>query len=383
MLAASDSRTDLLKILERVRPPRFTPEAFPGLVAALASRDPQVIHMAVADLAAFKEAAGPVVPDLARTLDRLIETRSKGTAAQDRPTSDLLVVLTECLETLAPHASSQEEAVAALAKLLRLDVDPRCRVTAAKALGRFRPDPALFTALTERIDDHDAQVRIAAMWAIDHADFGAEYRVPKALAVALEDGSAEVRGAAAAALGHCGVGLDPIIPALLRHAEHDTDSEVRGICCTVLEICTKPPKVTPSIIPDLIKALESPDGQLRGSLCTLLSRFGKEAEPAIPALLRVLKASKADRASRYRWAAAEALGDIAPRTPHADQVVRALIESLEYPGWQSPFRSIRALAAFGPDAAAAITHLQKQQESNDGVVKDAATKALARIRQTR
>lgn len=379
----AQSHAVLLKVLEEVRPPRFTPDVFPGLVTALASHDPQVIRLAVADLLAFHQEAGPVVPDLAAALDRLIEPLSKGRAEQDRPTLDLVVAIAESLLTLAPHARSQKEAVAALAKLLRLDVDPRCRIAAAKALGRFRPDPALFTALTERINDHDAQVRIAVMWSIDHADFGAEYHVPKTLAVALEDGSAEIRGAAAAALGHAGAGLDRMVPALLRHAQHDADNEVRAICCTVLEICTRPPKVTPSIIPDLIKALENPDEILREALCTLLSRFGKEAVQAVPALVQVLKDSKNDKTSRYKWVAAEALGAIAPGTQFAEQVVAALIESLGYPDWRGPSGSIRALAAFGPKAAAAIPRLQEFKASKDPMVKDAATEALAQIKEAR
>lgn len=377
------SRAGLLKILEHVRPPQFTPAAFPGLVAALDSRDPQVIRLAVADLVAFKEAAGPVVADLARTLDRLIEARSKCPAALDRPTSDPLVAIAECLESLAPGARSQDEAVAALANLLRLDVDQHCRVAAAKALGRFRPDPELFTTLIERINDHDAQVRIAVMWAIDHADFGAGYHVPKALSIALEDDSAEIRGAAAAALGHSGVGLDPIIPALLRHAEHDADNEVRAICWTVLEVCTGPPKVTAAVVPELSKALASSDARLREALCTILSRFGREAVPAIPALINALNDRNAKDASVYRWMAAKALSDIVPGTPQADQAITALIESLAYPDQRGPTASIRALAVFGPKAAAAIPHLQALQDSKDPGVKDDATQALAKIKGAR
>ncbi len=122
---------------------------------------------------------------------------------------------------------------------------------------------------------------------------------------------------------------------------------------------------------------------MREALCTLLSRFGKEAEAAIPALLRVLKDTKAEKASRYRWIAEEALGDIAPDTPYADRVLTALIESLGYPDFRGPTTSIAALAAFGPKAAAAIPELQKLLESGNDTVKDAATKALARIREAR
>jgi HEAT repeat protein len=373
----------LLHNLERVRPPRFSRDSFRGLVAALASRDSRVIRMATADLVTFKSAAGTVVPDLATTLAQLIDSRPKEIAARDQATTDLIVAITETVEVLAPHASSQDSAVAALEKILRLEIDRRCRIAAAKALGQFRPTPNLFAALTGRIDDHDSKVRVTAMWAIDHADFGTEYHVPQKLAGALEDGSAEIRGAAAAAIGHSGTELDPMIPALLRHAQHDSDSEVRSICCSVLEICSKPPKVTPAIIPDLIKALECPDESLREALCTLLSRFGRRAEPAVPALLRVLKDTRTETASRYAWIAAGAIGDIAPGTSYADLAVADLIESLGYPDMRGPTSSIAALAAFGPKAASAIPQLRRLELSGNDGLKEAATKALARIREAR
>jgi HEAT repeat protein len=207
--------------------------------------------------------------------------------------------------------------------------------------------------------------------------------VPKALADALESESAEIRGAAAAALGHSGVGLDPMISALLRHAEHDPENEVKAICRAVLEVCTRPPKVTTSIIPELIKALENPDEELREALCIILSRFGTDAVQAVPALIRVLKDTKAEADPRYAWIAAEALGDIGPGSQYAEQVVAALIESLGYPGLRGPTSSIRALAGFGPKGAAAIPYLQRLQESNNDVVRDAATEVLAKVREGR
>jgi hypothetical protein len=47
------------------------------------------------------------------------------------------------------------------------------------------------------------------------------------------------------------------------------------------------------------------------------------------------------------------------------RVVTALIESLGYPGRQKPTANIRALAEFGPKAAAAIPHLQELQDNKD------------------
>ncbi len=374
------SASRLVNILEYVRPPRFTPGIFPGLVAALSCRNPTVVRAAVAAISAFKNAASPVVPDLARTMDRWIEATTNGPAAENRPALDIVAAIAECLEVLGPSTNSQDEAVAALANGLQPKVDPSCRVAAAKALGRFRPSPALFKILSEKIEDRDDKVRIAVMWAIDHADFNVGYQVPKTLAVALEDSSALVRGAAAAAMGHAGMGLDPFVPTLLRHAQHDADGEVQAICSSVLESCAKPPKVTTRIIPDVIKGLENPDGRMREALCTLLSRFGTDATPAIPALLRVLKDTKADKTSKYRWIAVQSLGEIAPNTPQADQVVSALIESLQYPDWSGPINGINSLARFGPKAAAAIPILEKFEHDNDGRVSKAATEAVASIK---
>ena len=60
-----------------------------------------------------------------------------------------------------------------------------------------------------------------------------------------------------------------------------------------------------------------------------------------------------------------------------------LIESLAYPDQRGPTASIRALAVFGPKAAAAIPRLQELKESKDPGVKDDATQALAKIKGAR
>jgi HEAT repeat protein len=95
--------------------------------------------------------------------------------------------------------------------------------------------------------------------------------------------------------------------------------------------------------------------------------------------LRVLKDSSAEAASSYRWGAAQALGAIAPGTPHADEVVTALIESLKSPGYRHP-AGINALGEFGSRAAAAIPRLKELQDSRDQNTKTAATQTLARIK---
>jgi HEAT repeat protein len=60
-----------------------------------------------------------------------------------------------------------------------------------------------------------------------------------------------------------------------------------------------------------------------------------------------------------------------------------LIESLAGPDQRVLTASIRALAVFGPKAAAAISRLQELKESKDPGVKDDATQALAKIKGAR
>ncbi len=140
--APEQSNAALLDILEHSSSPRFSPEAFLGLVAALASRDPQVIRLAAADLVAFRPAAGRVVPDLARALDRLIGSESKGTAVRDQETQDLIVLISESLEALAPNADSPDAAVTVLARLLGLDIDRAAESPQQRPWAGFtRPQP--------------------------------------------------------------------------------------------------------------------------------------------------------------------------------------------------------------------------------------------------
>jgi HEAT repeat protein len=178
------------------------------------------------------------------------------------------------------------------------------------------------------------------------------------------------------------VDLDPFIPALLSHAQGDADTEVRAICVSVLGICTGPPKVSPAIISDLIEALRTPSAQIREAVCSILFRLGREAISAVPAIVTALNDVDVKDAPRYRWIAAQALGRIAPGTPGAEQAIVALIRSLEYQDRRGRTASVRALAEFGPAAAAAIPRLERLQEQNEPDVSEAAAEALGKIKRT-
>ena len=380
-------RSAFLKILEDVHPRRLPPEALPGFISALRSPDPEVVRLAIANILAYNDEAGIAAPELSRTLDRALQVESPKAAPPGRATPDLALVVTEGLRRVARGSKQQNDAVSALSKSLQPDRDPALRIAAAKALGQFRPDPALFAALTQYIGDRDPKVRHAVIWTIHDVDFAEGYIVPKALALALEDPSAETRVDAAAAICHSGLGADPFVPALVDHALHDPVQEVRSMCATALSML-KGGKITAASIPHLIRGLDGTEPNVRESLCQALARFGPDAASAVPALIRLMK----DTADPYPWTyrrfAASALGGIAPATPHADQAVAALIEFLRLDDKSPPEKwmleaTIHALAEFGPKATGAIPGLRELQRADDEEVRKAATRALASIERAR
>ena len=251
--AAAPVRADYVKLLGRIRPPKFSGEAVPGLISALASTNPQVVAVAASDLTAMGQAvrsrpgapAFAAVRPLLVTLDRLINTK-----LHDKETSDAIVAVAAALGRLAPDTPLSDETVTALAAVLRTG-DSRRRAGAAAALGRFHPTRSLFSALVGSINDQDGVVRVAVLQSIHDADFGAPFVIPKALESALEDESPDVRVAAAAALGHAGLGDDSLVRALFRHAEHDVDTRVRQMCSATLHHLRDSRKLPAAALPAL------------------------------------------------------------------------------------------------------------------------------------
>ena len=376
-------RRSFVKILEQVQPRRLPPEAIPGFVAALRSRDLDVVRLAVLNISAYDDKGGTAAPELARTLDRMLDVKSPNPGPADRATPELTLAITQCLRLIGHGAAEQKEAVSVLSKALRPDREPALRIAAAKALGRLRPDPALFAALTAYIGDRDPAVRHAVIWAIHDVNFAKGYTVPKALAAALEDPSTETRVDAAAAICHSGMGGDPFVPALVDHALNDPAAEVRSMCANALGMLYGG-KITTASIPHLIRGLDGTDHYLRECLCPALARFGRDAAPAIPALIRLLKVPAAKDAWTYKRFAANALGRIAPGTRHADQAVAALIEFLtsDQPAHEKKWvleSTIDALGEFGPTAKGAMPRLRELQQYDNEDVRKAASRALARI----
>ena len=261
-------------------------------------------------------------------------------------------------------------AVTALLGSLK-DPEPRVRIAAAnglasiisseKSAGLIDHKAALIT-LTESLSDPDAAVRYAALGPLVLVAPASGVNPPQALADTLKDESAGTRASAVVALTSFRRGLDPRIPSLLQMIEKDKDPAVReAFRKSVASI--HPPAVSAAVIPTLIAALRSPDGQVRDMACRVLMTFGSEARAAIPALIAMAREEWSDSTVMDRQvlaldrSAIEALPKIALKTDSAGQVIAVLTELIQE---KSPNRSAAAVAAlgeFGPAAESAIPAL--------------------------
>ena len=118
----------------------------------------------------------------------------------------------------------------------------------------------------------------------------------------------------------------------------------------------------------------------RGWAAVALGEFGPDAEGAVPVLIKVIERCHPQLTFEREASAAKALGKIAPDTPSADKAIAALLPLLDSKRPLSQSSAIEALGRFGPKAAAAIPRIRALKEDRDRDVREAATKASGRDR---
>ncbi len=146
---------------------------------------------------------------------------------------------------------------------------------------------------------------------------------PPALVAALDAGDPAARAGAASAVTVFAGGHDQFLPALLQRLERDPSLEVRSAC----DLALSSVKLTPAVVPDLVKALRSLERRVRFRAADRLSYIVPRPVEVVPALLPVLEERFTPRTAFERnhptWAdpavaATWALGAIAPASPAPD-----------------------------------------------------------------
>ncbi len=133
---------------------------------------------------------------------------------------------------------------------------------------------------------------------------------------------------------------------------------------------------TKDVVNRLIEVLRSGDDINRDQAFWILGKCGPSAQAAIPTLILALKEAGSARGVDCDLGAARALGDIAPDTPKADDVVTALLPVLKSESPRSRAAAALALLRFGPKAAIAIPGIRALTNDRDVFVKQAAERAL-------
>src|SRR5262245_50409380 len=128
----------------------------------------------------------------------------------------------------------------------------------------------------------------------------------------------------------------------------------------------------PAAVPDLIKALEDEDWEVRNQAAVALGVIGPEAKAAVPALIDVLQGE-----DKYlRSHAATALGKVGRQ---AGTAVPALTRALQDKDEDVRRNAAAALGQIGPDSKGAVSDLIELLKDERKPVRQQALKALEQL----
>jgi len=319
---------------------------------------------------------------------------------RDREIQDILNSLpTQSLNAINRLRQMGRPGVPALAVALKYP-DPTIRAGAARALARMN-DPDGVPALAEAVADPDSSVRLAAILGL--AEFpGAEAvqalaqalrarhalvrdcaaralacRSLSALRAALDDPDPVVRAAAAHGIGY--YARDRRSASRLREMLDDEDGDVRIMAVRALAWISR---CHPSVLPNLLIALEHPDENVRATGAYYAGRVGNR--DACEALVRLLGDSS-------REVVLGAIRSLGSPDAEAHGTYRGVGDARAIPGLLAhlagPDADLRVAAAgalgcvlhadpYGERPPEMLTRLVERLEDSDARVRSAAATAL-------
>jgi HEAT repeat protein/S1-C subfamily serine protease len=173
-------------------------------------------------------------------------------------------------------------------------------------------------------------------------------------------------------------------PESRQNSSHIDVTEVRDLVGQYFRVAGKtwsggaepvPPAAVAEEVRKAVKALASPDADLRRRAVVALAGLGRDARDALPALLRVLRAP--DEPEDVRKEAARALGEIG--TPPKEQLpaLEAALRDAQSKG--ARLYAADALGKLGPAAKPAVPALAQCLDDTDPEVRRTAAAALGKV----
>jgi len=302
-------------------------------------------------------------------------------AALTDPETEVRVAACEALRPLIADAvavgKSTDAARAAISTLIGSlnDPQPDVRIAAARVMEHIISLKGaagvidlerVFVAVSEMLEDQDADVRIAALGTLGSMARKLMNEPPAALRANLADESAGVRAAAIKALASFQRDLDKWIPRIFEVLEREDDPRMWNASSYALTQL-RPPTYSAAALLALVKGLSSRRWELRSYASQLLAGLGRDAGPAIPNLIKTVS-EPFDAAmvgpGRMLIAsedpaipAVHALSKIAPGTSSSGEVIEALTKVVRTAHPDRRAAAANALGEFGPAAIEAVPAL--------------------------
>jgi HEAT repeat protein len=360
-------------------------DAAPALAEKLKDSRPEIRREAVLALGALKEAAIPVLPQIAATLnDEQSQTAATFVMGQlgkipanaeekvrANAKSDDKFLSTVSLWALARvHPEDKElrrQATEQLVDRLK-EKDPFVRVAAARALAALPPAPEITLPIWEKaLKDADTTTVHHALDAL--ASLGAP-AVPKL--VELLNQHKALRVQFAYTLGQMGPVAAPATDAL---AKLVADENVNLSTEAVIALAKIGPAAK-NAVPALSAALQKENCPNAHAIIYALGKIGPQAAAAEPMLLKAIGSKDSSLAVIAAWA----ITQIQPRSAQtAAKVVPVLVTGLSDSLPESRKAAAEALGDLGPLARQAIPALQKATKDDVKAVREAAEKSLQSI----